>query len=249
VTNNTVMTLAALRKAAADGKALSAAQYDSALATVANGRLATVLVAYAVRQRGIAGTADAGTASLTRLAADTLPNGRSEAAWRSTLSKYATAYGYAVTAGVADAVDAGIADLLVRGYDSTADGRKALAEAATAAAGKADALAILTAAAEAAVASKAAARKAGEAGKADDDKAAAGKARTDDGSKAAASAVPLSWAQTLAILASTAPAEAAALDADALAVATNLVASIADALADASATVAAALATARSKKK
>ncbi len=241
MTDNT-MTLAALRKFAAGTKPLTDAQYATATATANGSHLATratlALVAYGVGTRGV-GKVDGGTA-LKRLAADTKPTAdHSDAAWLSTLSKYRSAIGYAATAGVVDALTPEAVDALVRGYDSTADGRKILRDAAATAVGKPDALAVLLAATADAIATKSAARKGNGNVPEPDGK---GKGKRDGKPSDGKPSLPLTWAQTLAVLAAAAPTETAGLSGEALAQCSALVASIADALADATATADAATA-------
>lgn len=255
MSTTTTTTVLTVREALAfaTGKAkVTDAQYGRALATIGSQEMTLALVAYGIATRGLTGV-DKGTASLTRLASDTLTEreGESKAdrdkrvqSRRSALSKLSSTIGRLVTAGVEMTPET--FDAVRIAGDSTADGRKIL-DAAVARASKDDdksaALVYLLDAAAKARASKAAARTTREAGKAPQ----GGKGKPEQG-KAAAPAVPLTWAQSLAILAATAEAEAAALDADALTLASGYAASIADALADATATVTAALATARSKR-
>jgi hypothetical protein len=231
----------ALALAMGKGK-MTAGQYDRVKATVATAGMTEALVAYAVSVRGLT-TVEKGTASLTALAKDTLREGQNVEARRSALSKLASAVGRVIASGV-EMTPETFEAIRVAG-DSTAEGRKYLDGAIARASKDADkvaALAYVLDAAGKARASKAAARKASEAGK-------GGKGGKANDGKPVAPAVPLTWAQSLAILAATAPGEANALDADALALASGYAASIADALADANATVQAALATARSKRK
>ena len=239
------LTLAALRKFATGKSALSAEMYSTGVATIGAGRLATVLVAYGVRQRGIAG--ESADASLTRLAADTVPTGRSEAAWRSTLSKYASAYGSIVAAGLDSVADADLTDLTVRAIDSTADGRKYLANAVKRAASEADrdkALALYREAAAKAVQSKADARKAREAGNGTADAGKAGKAGK---SKPEPVTVVLTWSQRVAVLAAEAPKALAGLDADSVKAVRAYALSIVESVDDAAANLAATASKARGK--
>lgn len=245
-TNTTVSVLSAREALAfATGKAkIGTALYGRAVATVAAQDMSTALVAYGISTRGLT-TVAAGTASLTQFAKDTLRDGQKIEARRSALSKLASTIGRLVTAGVEMTPDTFEA-VRIAG-DSTADGRKILDAAVKRAAANDDksaALVDLLDAAGKARQSKADARKASDAGKSETaaETAANGKASAPE-------TVALNWSQTLAMLAATAPAETAALDADTLRLATDLVASIADALADATATVTAALATAQSKRK
>lgn len=255
MSTTTTTTVLTVREALAfaTGKAkVTDAQYGRALATIGSQEMTLALVAYGISTRGLQGV-DKGTASLTRLASDTLTEreGESKAdrdkrvqSRRSALSKLASTVGRLVTAGVEMTPET--FDAVRIAGDSTADGRKILDAAVARAskdADKAAALVYLLDAASKARASKAAARVTREG------TAGAGKGKGKPDSKPAAPAVPLTWAQSLAIIAATAEAEAAALDADALALASGYAASIADALANANATVQAALATARSKRK
>lgn len=235
MSNHKSMTLAAVRKAVTGSKPITGAQYDDMRATVAAGRTVMVLLAYAVRERGIVGS-EAGMASLSRLAQDTVPQGRSEAAWRSTLSKYANAYGWLTSAGITDADDATI-DLAVRAYDSTAVGRTAVAQYVVKSEGKADAAAFREVLTEA-VATKSAARQTRE-------------ARPNDGTVKAtpvAEIDPAVWAASLVALVDAAPANLAGLDADTLARLSGVAAVLVDAVADAAADMAAAAGTRANRK-
>jgi hypothetical protein len=252
--NNKTVTALSVREAAAlaDGKGkIAVGTFDRIKVTSGQVFLVEGLMAFAVVNRGVTGFAD-GPASLTAMAAATLTHPEQEVpARQSALSKLVSAVKRVKAAGLP--MTSEVFEPIRIAGDTSKDGR-AILDAAIAKAAETDdksvALTDVLTACDKARASKAAARTAAAKAKADAAAKAAADAKSEPGqTDSAGDTVSLSWAQTLAILASNAPAKAAELDADSLDLALKFAASIVDALTDARATVQTALASVKAKRK
>ena len=122
------MTLDELRALAAGTRQLTPEQYEAAVTTMeGSGRFEQALIAFAVRQRGIAG--EGGQTSLSDLARDTLPEGKGFTSWRTTLSKGASTWRLIVEAGLTRQVTRHDVERARSAYESSADGRRILRRA------------------------------------------------------------------------------------------------------------------------